>query len=107
MRVGAAPAWFADGMFRTNSLPFLFALVLCGALPVRLHAEPGEPILLWSGVAPGEKGDIPAELVKIVPAQQYMFVGVRIRKRYLRGCHLVDAQGCADLSDDICGGLLL
>lgn len=52
-------------MFRTNTVPFLLTMALWGVFPVCLHAEPGEPILLWSGVAPGEKGDIAAEVVKV------------------------------------------
>jgi acetyl esterase/lipase len=47
--------------------PGALLAVLGGALavlwPLRLLAGPGEPILLWDGVAPGEQGDIPAEKV--------------------------------------------
>ena len=34
-------------------------------MPARLHADPGEPIPLWDGVAPGETGDISAEKVEV------------------------------------------
>ncbi|MDA0766820.1 MAG: alpha/beta hydrolase [Verrucomicrobia bacterium] len=45
---------------RAMAAGILASVVLC---PV-LFAEAGPPILLWEGVAPGEKGDVPAEKVE-------------------------------------------
>ncbi len=39
-------------------------MMLCAVIPTGLRAEPGEPILLWKGVAPDEKGDVAAEKVE-------------------------------------------
>lgn len=52
-------------MFRRLIPLFLFSFAFALVSPARLQAEPGEPILLWGGPAPGEKGDIPAEKVEV------------------------------------------
>ena len=40
------------------------AIFLGAVVSPKVSAGPGEPVLLWEGTAPGEKGDIPAEKVK-------------------------------------------
>ncbi len=42
-------------------LPALIALAFTGSA----LADPGEPVPLWDGIAPGEKGDIPEEKVEV------------------------------------------